>query len=84
MSLDGTQYRQRSQDAPDATRYGPWVQDAQVAQDPESRLGESGRNTTVSDASYLFADVIGELQSAMHIEDVDIIFEHCVKWYLNI
>jgi len=57
MCLDGTQCRQGSPDAPDATRYGTWVQDAQDAQDAESRLGESGRNTTVSDAGHLFADV---------------------------
>jgi len=59
MCLDGTQCWQGSLDAPDATRYGAWVQgaqDAQDAQDAESRLGESGRNTTVSDAGHLFAD----------------------------
>jgi len=56
MCLDGTQCRQGSPDAPDATRCGAWVQDAQDAQDAESRIGESGRNTTVSDAGYLFAD----------------------------
>jgi len=33
------------------------VQNAQNAQNAESRLGELGRNTTVSDAGYLFADV---------------------------
>jgi len=62
MCLDGTQCRQGSPDAPDATRYGPWVQGAQDAQDAESRLGESGRNTTVSDAGYLFADVAYEAE----------------------
>jgi len=51
--VDGTQCRQGSPDAPDPTRYGVWVQDIQ---DKESRLGESGRNTTVSDAGHLFAD----------------------------
>ena len=60
MCLDGTQCRQGSLDAPDATRYGTWVQDAQDAQDAESRLGESGRNTTVSDAGHLFADDISK------------------------
>ena len=57
MCPDGTQCRQGSPDAPDATRCGAWVQDAEDAQDAESRIGESGRNTTVSDAGYLFADV---------------------------
>jgi len=56
MCLDGTQCRQGSLDAPDATRYGAWVQDAQGAQDAASRLGESGRKTTISDAGHLFAD----------------------------
>ena len=56
MCLDGTQCGQGSPDAPDATRYGPWVQDALNAQEAESRLGESGRNITVSDAGHLFAD----------------------------
>jgi len=54
---DGTQSRQGSPDAPDATRCGVLVQDAQDAQDAGSRLGESGRNTTGSDAGHLFADV---------------------------
>jgi len=53
MCPDGTQCRQGSLDAPDATRCGVQVQDAQDAQDAES---ESGRNTTVSDANHLFAD----------------------------
>ena len=57
MCLDGTQCRQGSPDAPDVTRYGTWVEDAQDAQDAECRLGEAGRNTTVSDAGHLFADV---------------------------
>jgi len=56
MCPDRTQCRQGSPDAPDATRCGAWVQDAQDALDAESRIGESGRNTTVSDAGYLFAD----------------------------
>jgi len=56
MCPNGTQCRQGSPDAPDATRCGAWVQDAQDTQDAESRIGESGRNTTVSDAGYLFAD----------------------------
>jgi len=56
MCPDGTQCSQGPPDAADATRYGAWVQDAQDAQDAESRLGESGRNTTVSDAGHLFAD----------------------------
>ena len=60
MCPDGTKCRQGSPDAADTTRYGVWVQDAQDAQDAESRLGESGRNTTVSDAGHLFADVIQE------------------------
>jgi len=46
MCPDGTQCRQGSPDAPDATRSGAWVQDAQDEQDAESRLGESGYNTT--------------------------------------
>ena len=57
MCSDGTQYRQGTPDAPDATRCGAWVQDAQDAQDIESRLGESGCNMSVSDAGHLFADV---------------------------
>ena len=56
MCLDWTQCRQGSSDALEATRYGSWVQEAQDAQDAESRLGESGRNTTISDAGLLFAD----------------------------
>jgi len=52
MCPDGTKCRQGSPDAPDATSWGAWVQDA------ESRLGESGRNTPVSDAGHLFADVM--------------------------
>jgi len=56
MCPDGTQWRQGSPDALDATRYGVWVQDAQDAQDAGSRREESGRNTTVSDAGHLFAD----------------------------
>jgi len=56
MCPDGTKCRQGSPDAPDATSWGAWVQDAQDAQDAESRLGESGRNTPVSDAGHLFAD----------------------------
>ena len=56
MCLDGTQCRQGSPDAPDATRYGVWVHDVQDTQDAGSRRGESGRNTTVSDAGHLFAD----------------------------
>jgi len=57
MCPDGTQCRQGSPDAPDARRCGVLVQDAQDAQDAGSRLGESGRNTTGSDAGHLFADV---------------------------
>jgi len=56
MCPDGTKCRQGSPDAPDATSWGAWVQDAQDAQDAKSRLGESGRNTPVSDAGHLFAD----------------------------
>jgi len=55
MCPDGTQCRQGSLDAPGATRCGAWAQDAQ---DAESRLVESGCNTTVSDAGHLFADVV--------------------------
>ena len=58
MCPDGTQYSQGTPDAPDATRCGAWVQDAQDAQDVESRLGESGCNMSVSDAGHLFADVV--------------------------
>jgi len=58
MCPDGTKCRQGSPDAPDATSWGAWVQDAQDAQDAESRLGESGRNTPVSDAGHLFADEV--------------------------
>ena len=58
MCLDGTQCRQGSPEAPDATRYGPWVHDEQDAPDAEFRLGESGHNTSVCYAGYLFADKI--------------------------
>jgi len=58
MCPDGTQCRQGYPDAPDTTRCSAWIQDAQDAQDAESRIGESGRNTTVSDAGYLFAHVL--------------------------
>jgi len=54
MCPEGTQCRQGSLDAPDATRCGAWEQDAQ---DAESRLVESGCNTTVSDAGHLFVDI---------------------------
>jgi len=56
MCPDGTQYRQVSPDAPDATTYGAWVQDAQGAQHFESRLGQSG-HLSVSDACHLYAHV---------------------------
>jgi len=58
MCPDGTQCRQGYPDAPDAIRCGVLVQDAQDAQDAGSRLGESGRNTTGSDAGHLFADAL--------------------------
>ena len=58
MCQNGTQWRQGSPHALDATRYGVWVQDAQDAQDAGSRRGESGRNTTVSEAGHVFADVL--------------------------
>jgi len=57
MCPDGTQYRQGSPDAPDATNCGAWVHDAQGAQDVESRLEESGHNLSVSDAGRLYAHV---------------------------
>ena len=53
MCPDGTQYRQGSPDAHDATRCGVLVQDGQ---DAGSRLGRSGLNTTGSDNGHLFAD----------------------------
>ena len=62
MCPDRTQYRHGSPDASDVTRCGTWAQDAQDKQDKQDKqdaepgLGESGRNTTVSDADYLFAD----------------------------
>ena len=62
---DGTQWRQGSPDAPDATRYVVGVQDAQDAQDAGSRRGESGRNTTVSDEGHLFADELGNMSKDM-------------------
>ena len=55
MCPDETQYRQETPDAPDATRCGAWVQDAQ---DVEFRLGESGCNMSVSDPGHLFADAV--------------------------
>ena len=66
MCPDGTQCRQGSPDAPEATRCGVLVQDAQDAQDAGSRLGESGRNTTGSDARHLFADVVSETSLRRH------------------
>ena len=57
MYPDGPQCRQGSPDAPDATRCGLLVKDAQDADDAGSRLGESGRNTTGADTGHLFADV---------------------------
>ena len=71
MCPDGTQCRQGSPDAPDATRGAAWVQNAQDAQDTESRIGESGRNTTVSDAGYLFADVV-----IIEYQDLDAVQSH--------
>jgi len=65
MCPDGTLCRQGSLDAPDATRCGAWAQDAQDVQDAESRLVESGCNTTVSDAGHLFADVCIVLHNAL-------------------
>jgi len=54
---DRTQCRQGSLDGPpDATRCGAWARDAHDVQDAESRLVESGCNTTVSDAGHLLAD----------------------------
>jgi len=58
--LDGTQCRQGSPVALDATRCSAWVQDPQDPQDTEPRLEESGRNTTVSDAGHYFADITGQ------------------------
>jgi len=55
MCPDGTQCRQGSLAAQDVTRCDALVQDAQDGQDAESK---SGRNTTVSNAEHLFADVI--------------------------
>ena len=66
MCPDGTQWKQGSPDTPDTTRYGIWVQDAQDAPDAGSRRGASGRNTTVSDAGHLFADVTGSTNHASH------------------
>jgi len=57
MCPDGTQCRQGSLHAPDATRYGAWVQGTLDAQDAKFRLGESGCNISVLDAGHLFADV---------------------------
>ena len=54
MCPDGTQCRQGSLDAPDATRCCAQVQGAQDAQEAES---ESGRYTTVPDTDHPFADV---------------------------
>jgi len=65
MCQDGTQCRQGSLDAPDATRCGVLVQDAQDAQDAES---ESGRNTTVRDADYIFADVFHPVDLHSHAD----------------
>ena len=61
---DRTQCRQGSLAAPNVTRCGALVQDAQDGQDTESKLG---RNTTVSNADHLFADVIA-LRSWHHAQ----------------
>jgi len=53
MCPDGTQWRQGSLEALDATRCGAQVQDAQDAHGAES---ESGHNTMVVDADPRFAD----------------------------
>jgi len=53
MCPDRTNCRQGSLYVQDATSWGAWVQDPP---DAEARLGESGRNTPVSDAGHLFAD----------------------------
>jgi len=73
MCPDGTQCRLGSPEAPDATRCGAWVQDAQDAQDAESRLEESGCNTTVSDAGHLFADIPSTPPARAGPSDVDLI-----------
>jgi len=46
-----------SQDGLYKTRYCAWVQEAQEAQEAEPTLGDSGCNTTVSDAGPVWADV---------------------------
>jgi len=86
MCPEGTQCRQGSPDAPDATRCGILVQDAQDAQDAGSRLGESGRNTTGSDAGHLVADVaritgrdVGHL---VVCGGEELRPDHCVPWEL--
>jgi len=75
MCPDGTKCRQGSPDAPDATSWGAWVQDAQDAQDAASRLGESGRNTPVSDAGHLFADGPNKLQRLINPDTLRGVFE---------
>ena len=70
MCPDGTQCRQGSPDARDVTGCGVLVQNAQDAQDAGSRLGESGRNTTGSDTSHLFADVTLKLVVAQYPDRV--------------
>ena len=85
---DGTQWRQGSPDAPDATRYVVGVQDAQDAQDAGSRRGESGRNTTVSDEGHLFADVCLVLNvikgNNFEVELEDLIMITCYAMYISI
>jgi len=57
MCQDGIKCRLGFPDASDATSYSAWAQDAQDAEDAKSRLAESGRNTPLSNAGPLFADV---------------------------
>ena len=73
MCPEGTQCRQGSPDAPDATRCGVLVQDAQDAQDAGSRLRESGPNTSGSDAGHLFADEYQCQEPSLHYDVVDMI-----------
>jgi len=83
MCPDGIQYRQGSPDAPDTTRCGVLVQDAQDAQDAGSRLGESGRNTTRSDAGHLFADVVEMLSKPLYLSSPGKYFQIVRYWVLQ-
>jgi len=78
MCPEGTQCRQGSLDAPDATRCATQVQGAPDAGYEESA---SGRNTTVSDADHLFADAA---RANSHISSSTTVYGHSIPGIQNI